>query len=210
MTTYYTYRITCHHPESKEKYYYGFRKTEKNPTDDNYWSSSKYVREAVKKYGIEFFSKKILKQFEDPHEAISHESRLHERLKVDVNPLFFNKCKSTKWGYRVTGLILAGKTYEEIHGEDRARELKRERSLSMKRHRQKHPVNGSKNPNYGNKWSLEQKKALSEKHKGTNHPTYGWFWINDGSVSKKISPDDTIPAGFVRGRLRTWKNQYGK
>lgn len=210
MTSYYTYRITCTHPASTEKYYYGFRKTNKSPLDDNYWSSSSYVKQAIQKYGLEHFNKKIIKVFDNPEDAISHENRLHEKMQVDQHPLFFNKCKSTKWGYRVTGLVLSGKTYEEIHGEQRAAELKAQRSRDMKAYRQKNPVNGSKNPNYGNKWSDEQKRVLSEKHQGEKHPTFGWFWITNGHVSKKVPPGSEIPVGFTRGRKRTWKNQYGK
>ena len=60
---YYVYRITCSHPNSIEKYYYGYRSSKLLPKDDNYWSSSKYVIDAIKKYGSSFFTKKIVKIF---------------------------------------------------------------------------------------------------------------------------------------------------
>jgi len=210
MSYYYTYRITCLHPDSVEKYYYGFRKTECLPENDDYWSSSKYVKEAIKKYGKSQFKKKVLKVFSKPEKAIEHESFLHERLQVDKNPLFFNRCKSTKWGYRVTGLILSGKTYEEIHGEEKAKRLKEIRSIQMKEHRKKNGVKGKKNPNYGKKWSEEKRATFSESRQGEKHPSYGLMWINDGSTSKKISKSDEVPEGWQKGRIRTWKNQYGK
>lgn len=212
MTYYYTYRITCTHPNSKEKYYYGFRKSIKHPLQDNYWSSSKYVKEAISKYGLDYFKKKVIKIFNVAEDAIGHESFLHKRLNVDKNPLFFNKCKSTIWGFRATGLILSGKSYEEIHGAEKAKELKKQRSNDMKKWRANNPesVLGSNNPNYGNKWSDEKKAEFALKRQGTNHPAYGSMWINDGITSKKILKSDTIPEGWVKGRIRTWKNQYGK
>lgn len=212
MTYYYTYRITCNHPESVEKYYYGFRKCTTQPKDDNYWSSSRYVKEAIAKYGINFFSKKIIKVFDSSDEALKHESKLHERFGVDKNPKFFNKCKSTIWGFRSTGLVLSGKTYEEIHGEEKSKLLKQSRSKALKEFRASNPesVLGENNPNYGNKWSAEKRAEFASKRQGVNHPAYGLIWINDGISNRKIRGDHEIPDGWVKGRLRTWKNQYGK
>lgn len=212
MTHYYTYRITCTHPNSIEKYYYGFRKSDLPPKEDNYWSSSKYVKEAILKYGIKNFKKKIIKVFDNSHDAISHESLLHERLSVDKNPTFFNRCKSTKWGYRVTGLMLSGRSYEEIHGSEKAELLKAQRSASMKQWRLNNPdsIRGANNPNYGNRWTAEQKNKLAAGRQGPNHPAYGQMWINNGSISKKIYKLDDVPQDWVRGRIRTWKNQFGK
>lgn len=212
MTYYYTYRITCIHPESVERYYYGFRKSSVHPKLDEYWSSSKYVKEALAKFGKSFFKKKIIKIFESAEDAIIHESKLHEKFKVDKHPKFFNKCRSTVWGFRSTGLVLSGKTYEEIHGVEKAKTLKSERSESMKQFRREHPesVVGSNNPNYGNKWSDEKRKVFAENRQKENHPAYGLIWINDGVSSKKIRNTENIPDGWCRGRIRTWQNQYGK
>ena len=76
---YYVYRITCNHPDSKEKYYYGFRQNE-TPHTDNYWSSSQYLKLAIKKYGKNWFSKKIIKIFFDRNSAIDLECKLHEKF----------------------------------------------------------------------------------------------------------------------------------
>jgi hypothetical protein len=137
---------------------------------------------------------------------------LHERLKVDKHKLFFNKCRSTVWGFRTTGLILSGKTYEEIHGDEKAILLRQQRSDDLKKYRKDNPesVKGKNNPNYGNKWSEEKKEDFASKRQGKDHPAYGLIWINDGKNSRKISNNDDIPIGWARGRIRTWKNQYGK
>jgi len=212
MIYYYTYRITCTHPDSVEKYYYGFRKSKKPPKEDNYWSSSKYVKEAILKYGKTYFKKKVLKVFHEAKDAMLHESQLHEKFNVDKNPLFFNKCKSTVWGFRSTGLVLSGKTYEEIHGVEKAKKLREKRSIDMKKHRALNPnsVKGKNNPNYGNKWSEEKRKEFASRRQGDKHPAFGSMWINNGIISKKISKNEPIPSGWIKGRIRTWKNQFGK
>lgn len=60
---------------------------------------------------------------------------------------------------------------------------------------------GENNSNYGNKWSDEQKEKMSEKHSGKKHPQYGWIWITNGEISRKINPDkEKIPEDWYRGR----------
>ena len=210
MSYYYTYRITCNHPDSIEKYYYGFRKSKtQHPNNDVYWSSSKYVKEAILKYGIQYFSKKIIKIFDIAEDAIKHESKLHERLKVDKHRLFFNKCRSTVWGFRTTGLILSGKTYEEIHGDEKAILLRQQRSDDLKKYRKDNPesVKGKNNPNYGNKWSDGKKETFASKRQKSDHPCYGLIWINNGHDEKKISSTEDLPINYVVGRVKNNKSE---
>jgi len=212
MCYYYVYRITCVHPQSKEKYYYGSRKSKLPIKKDNYWSSSKYVKNAIIKYGIEYFEKKILFVYDNRIDALKKEMYLHEKFDVGKNPIFFNRCKATIWGYNSTGDILSGTTYEEIHGKEKAEKLKKERSESMKRERIKTPLDGTRNPNYGNKWSEEQKIKFSEQRQNENHPCYGLIWINNGKISKKIKKEDSIPNGWHKGRITkdSYKKEYYK
>jgi hypothetical protein len=197
MMRYYVYRITCLHPDSVEKYYYGFRSCDCDPREDAYWSSSEYVKEAIKKYGYSFFKKKIIREFLDRESAISLEIKLHNRFEVDTNALFFNRCKQSKWGYNCTGNVLKGKTYEEIVGLERAQELRILRSNKAKGK----DNSGKKNPMYGRKHSDDMKRKLSLERQGKNHPTYGWKWITDGKNSLKIDPTSAIiPNGWYYGR----------
>ena len=196
---YYVYRITCHHPDSIPKHYYGFRGAV-NPHQDEYWSSSTYVRDAIQKYGKEWFSKKILNVYDTRESAIDKEIALHTRFDVDRNEWFFNKCKQSKWGYNCTGTVMKGKTYEQVMGADKASRLRARRSATMKRIRKSDPLIGKRNPNYGNRWSDDQKRALSEQRTGSKHPTFGWKWITDGQTARKIPPVEPIPDGWRRGR----------
>jgi hypothetical protein len=194
---YYVYRITCLHEDSLEKHYYGYRSCKKDPHLDDYWSSSKYVKLAISKYGIHFFKKKILKIFSTREDAIDMEIKLHEKFDVDKNPTFFNRCKQSKWGYNCTGEILRGKSYEEILGSERAKELKLKRSLVAKNK----DNSGIKNPMFGKKHTDEMKRKLSESRQGKNHPAYGMKWITNGIESVKIYPDTiVIPENWYFGR----------
>lgn len=195
---YYVYRITCHHPLSEEKYYYGSRGSSIAPEQDNYWSSSKYVKEAIGQFGLEFFTKKIIKTFDTKEESLELEIRLHEKLSVDKHEKFFNRSKQSKWGYNCTGTVNKGKTYEEILGIERAAELRKLRSTNAKRKDNK----GKNNPMFGKKHSEEMKNKLSNDRTGDLHPTFGWKWITDGITSRKINPTVTdIPNGWVYGRI---------
>jgi len=195
---YYVYRITCHHPLSTEKYYYGSRGSTKPPEEDNYWSSSKYVKEAIASFGLEFFTKKIIKTFDTKEESLDLEIRLHEKLSVDTHEKFFNRCKQSKWGYNCTGTVVKGKTYEEILGVERATALRQLRSINAKGKDNR----GTKNPMFGKKHSAEMKAKLSNDRIGSLHPTFGWKWITNGIESKKIDPNETsIPDGWKYGRV---------
>lgn len=79
---------------------------------------------------------------------------------------------------------------------------------------------GSNNPNFGNKWSVEQRKELSllrktnGKSAGKNNPMYGRkrsdltamnianrgkHWYTDGITSKQCFPSE-VPDGWYKGR----------
>jgi len=60
----YVYRITCIHPDSKEKYYYGVRSSKIAPENDvYYWSSSvlvKFARNQLRKRVLQEENSKIV------------------------------------------------------------------------------------------------------------------------------------------------------
>lgn len=84
-------------------------------------------------------------------------------------------------------------------------------------------------------WTEEKRKEFSERRKGSGNPCYGKkvvrgpasdesrermsasgrgkIWINDGLTSTKVSSEEDIPEGWVRGRLsfsRSSNGQEGK
>lgn len=93
---YYVYRITCHHPHSVEKYYYGYRRCQCFPTEDvKYWSSSRSVHRARVYFGAEWFTKKILSMYSSRDQALAKEIRLYALFDVRHHPLFFNRANQT-------------------------------------------------------------------------------------------------------------------
>ena len=54
---------------------------------------------------------------------------------------------------------------------------------------------GEKSPFYGRKASPETLKKLSESHKGG-------YWVNNGKENLYRRPNETIPEGYVRGKLK--------
>jgi hypothetical protein len=163
-------------------------------------SSSEYVKKAIEKYGINKFKKKIISIHKTRESAIAKEIKMHKRFNVSNHPLFFNRCNAEHFGISVGALYTKGKTYEEIHGEEKARILRARRSSDGKRYSKKRDYSGEKNPNYGNTWSEEQRKLLSEKLSGDNSKIRGSFWVTDGAKNIKIPKDSNIPKGFKKGR----------
>lgn len=102
------------------------------------------------------------------------EKRIYsEHMKGEGNPNYGhrwtelqkeNVSKKLKDYYKTHDCYLKGKTFEEIHGEEKAREIKKKLSESFSKRV------GSKNSFYGRHHSEETKKKLSEARKGNIPP----------------------------------------
>lgn len=63
-----------------------------------------------------------------------------------------------------------------------------------------------KNWNFtGREHTKETKKIMSDKHKGivsgNKNPMFGKIWITDGINNTIISKNDSIPIGWIKGRI---------
>lgn len=116
----YTYLLL----DNNGKMYIGARSCIVHPIDDNYWSSSKYVLNAITK-GIKF-NKQILSIWNTRKEAINHEILLHEIFDVAKNQSFYNKAKQTSTKFDTTGFVFS-------------EEQKLKISIASKRKRNKSP-----------------------------------------------------------------------
>ena len=137
MKYHYVYRITN---KENNKHYYGVRSSKIEPKLDlgiKYFSSStdkEFMNE--QKLNKDKFKYKIIKTFDTRKEAELIEVKLHTKFEVQNNNNFYNKAKSTLMGFSVEGRKqtrehiekrikgYAGKTFEEIYGVDRAKEIK--------------------------------------------------------------------------------------
>lgn len=102
----YVYKITNNNPIDERKYYIGVRSCEcENPLNDNYWGSSKHLKESINTIGIEHFSKEILSVWKTRDEANQEEIRLHHLFDVSNNESFYNKANATSTGFCTIGKV---------------------------------------------------------------------------------------------------------
>lgn len=118
------------------KWYIG---SHKGTTDDGYVASGIVIKEAMKKYGIDNFTREILYT---GNNYMAEEAKLLEALQAKDDMLSYNLTNDTYTsgnnGNRTKSL--KGLTYEEILGDERAVELKEIRSKA---------ISGQLNPQFG-------------------------------------------------------------
>lgn len=103
---FYVYRITN---LITNKHYYGSRTCNLKPSLDlkhKYTSSSKYVNEDIKLYGIFNFKFKIIKEFKNPTDMLLYEAFLHNYFDVKSHKHFYNRSNVTPTGFTTIGSIM--------------------------------------------------------------------------------------------------------
>lgn len=124
----------------------------KGTTDDGYVASGIVIKEAIKKYGIDNFTREILYVGDDYN---AEEAKLLEALQAKDNVLSYNLTNYTQTtgnnGNRTKSL--SGLTYEEIYGEERAKELK---LIRAQRTGKLNPAYGKASWNKGKTYSYEE------------------------------------------------------
>ena len=101
----YTYKLIFN---PTGQYDYGVRYAKGcNPNDlwDKYFTSSKHIHKLIKEYGLNSFTIKITKTFNNKTEAINYEHSILTRIKADRNGKFINKTVS-KALFSNEGLVL--------------------------------------------------------------------------------------------------------
>ena len=165
------------------KIYIGAHET--NNLNDNYLGSGKYLKSAIKKYGVNSFVKEILFIYNNREQMFSKEAEL-------VTEEF---CKrNDTYNIKVGGF--GGWNHVSWKGKKRSKENKQKQSLAMK------DKIGNKNSFYGKHHKIETKNTLSkigiqigkERYKNTeNH------------INKKIS---SCPHCNKRGQERAMKRWH--
>lgn len=95
--------ITNLNPISDEKYYIGVRSSTVDPANDDYWSSSVYLLEAINSTGQQHFKKEVLQVWPNRKAAEKHEAQLHAKYDVKTNDEFYNKANATGTGFSTYG-----------------------------------------------------------------------------------------------------------
>ena len=117
------------------KFYIGMHQTKK--LDDGYMGSGKLIKTAIKKYGIENFTKEILHIFDNEEDMKNKEKQL-----VVLSEMSYNLCEGGKGGFGY--LNRSGKSLRT--GMKHSEESKKKMG---------HP--GRISPTKGKKWNDEQK-----------------------------------------------------
>ena len=144
----YTYLLKFTNPEKDQKlFYYGVRFAKNSSPDDlfkTYFTSSKYVRELINKYGVGSFTWEIRKTFLNKEEALEWEHTVLRRMKVVRNDLWLNRTDNKAIFNKIPPRL----------GVPTSQEVKNKISSKLK----------------GNSSSQETRKKMSDSQKGTNKP----------------------------------------
>lgn len=176
--------------------------------------SGKLVHRAIKKYGLENFSKEILFVFLTEEEMNAKEKEL-----VIVSEETYNLCEGGQGGFGYINknniknyklnLINTNKTIYEKYGVYNASQIDYVKNKTSERTKKLHLIGFfPKPPSWLNKFHTEKSKnkigqANSIKQQGSKNSQYGTCWITNGQENKKIKKEDVdkwIELGYTRGR----------
>ena len=210
---YIVYKITN---ELNNKIYVGVHRT--LDINDRYMGSGKRIKRAIKKYGVENFSKEILYVFDNEEEMLTKEFEIvNETFIVDdnnynivlggnVNSCLFTASDEERQDFARLGAIEANKNGANVRGS-----LKHLHLLETdETYRNRWLLSLKGNQKWlGKTHSEETKKQMSEshkgKHEGSKNSQFGTMWIHnlEEKLSKKIKKDE-LPEyenlGWLKGR----------
>lgn len=185
--------------------------------DDGYMGSSTILKAAIKKYGLENFTKEIICECSSFEEMNAMEAEIvnsefvarEDTYNLSVGGSYgWENCNKTlrkdpeKERLRKLRAAMAIKQWASNLTEEEHEKLR----LRAKEIRQKHPesfdVSGSKNPMFGKTHTSSVRQRLSNTHTGSQNSQYGkHWWMNpETGESKSFREGDVIPEGWIRGR----------
>ena len=188
--------------------------------NDGYLGSGLKLQRAIKKHGVENFTKEILFIFETEVEMNEMEAELVTEefcLREDG----YNMCPGGKggWGYvnNLEPILRNGfehrpedqKKWSELGKASMILKLKTDSDFSMLFRQAvssglKKKYSIETHPSVGKTHTAETKakigKSNSIAQSGTRNSQYGLQWITNGIESTRIKKDDPIPEGWKKGR----------
>ena len=184
------------------KYYIGKHKTQN--LDDNYLGSGKILNHAIKKHGINNFTKEYLFIFDNEEDMNNKEAELVsiEFIKEDTN---YNLAPGGKGGFAyetsIKGSLIGAKKIKHLYATCAVFKAKTDKRMAAMT-----KVSQINNPNgtfYGKTHSDETKaKMRKPKNIGKENSQYGTMWIHSliEQRNTKINKNDVIPEGWYKGR----------
>lgn len=186
-----------------------------NPYDD-YLGSGKYLKRAIKKYGVENFEKKVLYIFDNKEDMDRKEAEL-----VDEEYLKFCKTYNLKqggdggWDYINENGFAKNKEHGVIGGSIHKKRMKEDMVYRQKRIdtwikmiKQRHKEGKIKYDTFtGKHHTDETKRKIGQKNsihqQGEKNSQYGTCWIYNEKENIKISKKDIdiyLQQGWIKGR----------
>lgn len=210
------------------KIYVGVHKTKS--LDDGYMGSGKVISNAIRKYGIESFTKTILETFDTAEQMFAREAEVVNEAFLARDDVYnlrrggtggfdyinatLSEAERVEKNQRARATTTA--VLEEKYGPNFKSILSRRASLSRtaesfsKRRAtrlQRNVVSDSKHMNTAA--SIAKRTATFAKtghQQGEKNSQFGKMWITDGTSSRTISKGDEIPAGWRKGRVISRSN----
>lgn len=215
---YYMYKITN---LINGKIYVGVHKTKS--LDDGYMGSGKVIKAAIKKYGLENFTKDILETFENAEamyakekEVVNEEFLARDDVYnlrrggqggfeyINANGLFgFSDSEVVKKANKISNLMKTNQNHimKFSHmGGTRAYEL---RVGIHDKNKSKEYREFARQAAMSDKAKIKRRNTFSEiKHQqGENNSNFGKMWITDGIKSMSVPKSLPIPDGWRKGRV---------
>lgn len=198
----YIYKITNN---VTGKIYVG--KRQKSEFDKYYWGSGTYIGNSIKCYGVENFSRDVLEWCHTIDYLLERERFWIEKLDAR-NPAVGYNLSDGGQGSTVGGKANANYCY--VHKDSEVlRIFKSELESYLAQGYSRGRGYGS-NGLVGRKATSETRSRMSAggkgKHNnsGKNNPCYGskFYWANDGKTNKRIGLTESLPEGFVKGKIQ--------
>ena len=205
---YYVYQITN---LLNGKIYVGKHKSAKHPSKNEYYGSGKQITTAIKKYGIENFKKEVLHYCSSLEEMADKEAEVVTEDFVK-RPDTYNMHKGGPGGWdhyngsnehsknSRKGGKKSAKRLNEFIAEQKANNTEWWQDWYAK------VVEQNRNKN-SNGWSNftpdeQRREQASKLATGEGNSQYGKIWISNILTKevKRITINDTIPKGWVRGK----------
>lgn len=196
------------------KIYVGSHKTKNK--DDGYMGSGKYLNYAIKKHGIENFTKEILFEFNSSKEMFDKEAEIvDDDFLAEENTYNLKRGGFGGFDY-INSVGLGGKNGHAFTDTDRqhgrntmsAKSPEERRSILLKSYKnstkeQRQHRSRGMTLTCNTDAAIASKKETWKKNNrgvGANNSQFGKTWITDG-VNNKLVKIDIMPNGWHKGRI---------
>jgi hypothetical protein len=207
---YYVYQITN---LTNGKIYVGKHKSSKDPFENRYYGSGKQITAAIKKYGIENFKKEVLHYCNNDNEMAVKELEIVTEDFVK-RPDTYNMHKGGYGGWdhyngsdqhsanSSKGGKIAAKKLNEFIAEQKANNTEWWQNWYSAVVEQNRNKNCNGWIHFTDEERIKRRQDISKTQSGTGNSQYGRIWISNVLTKevKRITINDTIPEGWVRGK----------